>query len=178
MFNELFTQINPFELSDNGFPLINKNFCAVTTGKLGEHNSMVGGIAGLGILLHKPICICIFPENRYTLQLIEKNKTYTLSYFDKQYEKDLMFFGSKSGRDSDKMKETCLTAIETPNGNVTYKEAAWCFECRLVQETIVTEKDFIDEQMKAAVWDAYKEAGVYRKYVFAEIVSVWKKASA
>ena len=178
MFNELFTKISPFELSGNGFPVINKNFCAITTGKLGEHNSMVGGVAGLGILLHKPVCICLFPENRYTLELIEKNKTYTLSYFEKQYDQDLMFFGKKSGRDSDKMKETKLTAIETPNGNVTYEEASWCIECRLVQETIVTENDFIDEQMKSAVLEAYKECGVYRKYVFGEIISVWKGGSS
>lgn len=175
MFEKLFTQISPYELTDNKFPIINKNNCVITTGKLGVHNSMVGNVSGFGVLLHKPICFCIFPENRYTLELIEKNLTYTISYFDKQYEKDVMFFGSKSGRNSNKMNETKLIAIETPLGNVTYQEVSWCFECKLVQGTIITEKDFINDEMKSAVLEAYKAAGVYRKYVFGEILSVWMK---
>jgi hypothetical protein len=34
-----------------------------------------------------------------------------------------MIFGKKSGRNSDKMKETELSIIETPLGNTSFEEA-------------------------------------------------------
>ncbi len=175
MFEKIFTQISPYELTEHHFPVINQDNCVITSGKLGEHNSMVGGVGGLGVILHKPMCLCILQESRYTLELIEKNLTYTISFFDPQYRQDMLLFGTKSGRNSNKMNETALTAIETPSGNVTYQEASWCFECRLTQENVITEKNFIDDELKKLVLKAYQEDGVYRKYVFGEILSVWQK---
>jgi hypothetical protein len=35
----------------------------------------------------------------------------------------MLFLGSKSGRDSKKMKEVELTNVQTPSGDMSFKEA-------------------------------------------------------
>jgi hypothetical protein len=76
----------------------------------------------------------------------------------------MMFLGSKS----DKMKEVELTGIETPSGNMSYKEARLIFECKLVQITTSCLNDFYTQEAKDRVNEMYKDANEIRKYVFGE----------
>ena len=86
-----------------------------------------------------------------------------------------MLFGKKSGRDSDKMKETKLTAVQTPSGRTTYKEASLVLECNLVEVTTVSPDDFYTEEGRKFVVDAHAETGEYHKMVFGEITNVWRR---
>lgn len=101
-FGQIFKQISPKEISDNVFTLTGKVFPVVTVGKQDDYNSMTASGGGMGLLFKKPITMLLFPSNRYTLELIEKEQKYTLSYFSDKYKKQVMFLGSKSGRDSEK----------------------------------------------------------------------------
>jgi flavin reductase (DIM6/NTAB) family NADH-FMN oxidoreductase RutF len=83
--------------------------------------------------------------------------------------------GSKSGRDSEKMKEVELTSVQTPSGNMSFKEARLIIECKLIQITTPNVDDFYTQEAKDYINEAYKEACVYRKYVFGEITCVWVK---
>ena len=96
---------------------------------------MTASGGGLGLLFRKPTTWCILRADRYTLELIQKEQTYTMSYFPDEYQKQVLFLGSKSGRDSQKMKEVALTGIQTPSGDMTFKEARLIFECKLTQIT-------------------------------------------
>ena len=174
-FNELFKQISPEEISDNVFTLVGKIFPVVTAGNLNFYNSMTASGGGMGLLFKKPHTWCIFPQNRYTLELIKKQQTYTLSYFPHEYMKQVLFLGSKSGRDSDKMNEVKLTSIGTALGNVSYKEARLIIECKLVQISAPNFDDFYTQEAKEYLTEAYKEAGDIRQYVFGEIMQVWEK---
>jgi flavin reductase (DIM6/NTAB) family NADH-FMN oxidoreductase RutF len=57
-----------------------------------------------------------------------------------------MSFGKQSGRTTDKMKKTKLTAIQTPAGNMTFKEAKIIIECKLFEITTVSPNDFHDQR--------------------------------
>jgi len=175
-FDQLFKEITPEEITDNIFTLVGKVFPVVTVGKEGDYNSMTASGGGMVMLFRKPCTMLIFPSNRYTLELIEKEKTYTMSYFPDEYKKQVMFLGSKSGRDSEKMKEVELTSVLLPSGNVSFKEARLIIECTLIQITTpVFPDDFYSQEAKDYLSEPYKNPGEHRKYVFGEIIRVWKK---
>jgi flavin reductase (DIM6/NTAB) family NADH-FMN oxidoreductase RutF len=98
-----------------------------------------------------------------------------MTYFPDEYKGQVMFFGSKSGRDTDKMKEITLTPVQTPDGNTTYKEARLILECKLTELTTVNPDDFYTQEGKDFVVGAYKETNAYHKLVFGEITNVWIK---
>ena len=174
--NKLFNKISPEEITDNVFTLTGKIFPVVTVGNEEKYNSMTASGGGMGLLFRKPTTMLLFPKNRYTLELIEKEKKYTLSYFPDEYKKQVMFLGSKSGRDSNKMKEVELTSIKTPSGNISFKEARLIIECKLMQITTPNfPDDFYSEEAIDYMSEPYKDLGEHRKYVFGEITNVWKK---
>ena len=176
-FDQLFKPISPEEICDNFniFTLVGKDFYAVTAGKKEHYNSLIGSGGGFGLLFRKPSTWCILRGDRYTLELIQKEKTYTLSYFSDEYKNQLFFLGSKSGRDSNKMEEVELTSIQTPLGNIAFEEAGLIIECQLTQLAETNPDEFCKQEAKDYINEAYKEANQHRKYVFGEITNAWVK---
>lgn len=136
---------------------------------------MIGSGGGLGVLFRKPVSWCVVRSDRYTLELIEKEGAYTLSYFPDAYRERMLFLGSKSGRGSKKMNEVELTGIKTPAGNISFEEARLIMECKLLQITMPEPEDFCSQEASDYIQEAYQEASDYRKYVFGEITHVWVK---
>ncbi|MDR2787091.1 MAG: flavin reductase family protein [Candidatus Accumulibacter sp.] len=174
-FDQLFKQISPEEIGDNVFTLVGKVFPVLTAGKEDHYNSMISSGGGFGLLFMKPATWCILRADRYTLELVQKEQTYTLSYFPNEYKKQILFLGSKSGRDSEKMKEVELTSVQTPSGDMSFKEARLIIECKLTALTTPNPDDFCAREARDSINEAYKEANVYRKFVFGEITHVWIK---
>jgi flavin reductase (DIM6/NTAB) family NADH-FMN oxidoreductase RutF len=174
-FDEIFRQVSPEEIPDNVFTLVGKVFPVITAGKADHYNSMTASGGGLGLLFKKPTTWCILRADRYTLELMQKMQTYTLSYFPDEYRDQVIFLGSKSGRDSDKMKEVELTRVQTPSGDISFKEARLIVECTLTQITTPNPEDFCSQEAKDYVNEAYKDANEVRKFVFGEITRVWVK---
>ncbi|MDR0755153.1 MAG: flavin reductase [Prevotellaceae bacterium] len=174
-FEELFTGISAEEVSDNVFKLVGKDITVITSGKESAFNSMAASWGGAGILFNKPATWCMLRANRYTLEIIKNEHTYTLSYFPNEYKEQVLFFGSKSGRNTNKMHETTLTPVQTPSGNMTYKEARLVFECKLTEITTVNPDDFINQEDKDFIMGGFEEAKEYHKLVFGEITNIWIK---
>ncbi len=175
LFEKQFKKIEPEILTDNVFKLVSKDWTCITAGNDSLFNSMTASFGGWGILYNKPVTWCMLRANRYTLELIKKEHKFTMCYFDDTYKNELLLFGSKSGRNSNKMKETKLTAIKTPNNNIAYKEARLIIECKLIQITTVNPNDVYPEEAKKFVSDACKELNDCHKLVFAEITAIWVK---
>ena len=174
-FEQLFKQISPEEIPGDVFTLFGKVFPVVTVRTPENCNAMVASGGGMAVHFKKPATWLIFPSNRYTLELIKKEKAYTLSYFPDSHREQFMFLGTKSGRDSNKMKEVELTTIETPLGNMAFEEARLIIECKLTQITTAIADDFYSEEAKAYLAKAYTDPGEIRQYVFGEITHVWVK---
>ncbi|MCU7494296.1 MAG: hypothetical protein HF314_04160 [Ignavibacteria bacterium] len=174
-FNQLFRRISPEEICDNVFTLAGKVFPVITAGKEDHYNSMTASGGGFGMLFMKPATWCILQATRYTLELIQKEKTYTMSYLPDEYKKQILFLGSKSGRDSAKMEEVELTGVQAPSGDMSFKEARLILECKLTEITTPNPDDFYTQEAKDYINEAYKGANDYRKYVFGEITRVWLK---
>ncbi|MCB6648617.1 flavin reductase [Bacteroides salyersiae] len=174
-FERTFKQITPKELCDNFnmFTLVGTDFYVITAGTKSHYNSMIGSGGGWGILFRNPTIWCVMRADRYTLELIQQHRTYTISYFPNEYKERMLFLGSKSGRDSEKMKEVELTGIETNSKNISFKEANLIIECKLIEITTPNFNDFYTPETKEYFSQAYNEAKIYRKYIFGEIINIW-----
>jgi len=174
-FDQLFVSINPTDIDESVFKLVGSDYTVITSGDALDFNSMVASWGGWGLLFNKPTTWCFLRANRYTLEYIKKTHTYTMTYFDEPYKEQVLFFGSKTGKGTDKMKESSLTSVATPSGNMSYKEAKLIIECKLTEITTVSPDDFFTQEGTDFVTEAYKEAKEYHKLVFGEIVNVWSK---
>ena len=174
-FNQLFKKISAEDMNDNVFTLVGNDFFAATAGKKDHYNSMTASGGGFGVLFKKPVSWCVFRSDRYTLEMIQKEQTYTLSYFPDDYREQMMFLGSKSGRDSDKMKEAELISIETPSQNMSFEKARLIFECKLMQITTPDPDDFYSQEARDYINEAYKKSSDHRKFVICEITDIWIK---
>ena len=172
-FKEIFQQISPEEIPGNAFAMAGKELYLISAGKGPRFNSMVGSGGGWGVLFQKPSSWCIVRSDRYTLDIIQQERTYTLAYFGPEHREAMMFLGSKSGRDSEKMKETTLTAIQTPQGGMAFEEARLILQCTLTQMSAIGPEDFYSEETKALIKEANREENTHRNYVFGEITGAW-----
>jgi flavin reductase (DIM6/NTAB) family NADH-FMN oxidoreductase RutF len=172
-FDELFRQIEPSAIDPNIISLVQKEFIVITAGRERGYNAMVAGDGGLGVLMGKPVTFCGLRGSRYTLEVILKDSVYTFAFFDEQFKNDFMLFGQQSGRTSPKMQQTKLTAVATPSGKMTFKEAKIVIECTLAQTHTVNPDEVYAEHNKKFFADAYKEVGSWHKIVFGDITAVW-----
>ncbi len=173
-FDELFTKVDSSEIIKTLATLmVEEDHTVITAGTESLFNSMVASWEALGRYFRQPTTFCLLGANRYTLEFIKEQQSYTMSFFAEGFEDDVMQFGIKSGRNSDKMKDTKLTSILTPSGNPTYKEANIIIECRLFEITTVNPNDFYTEAGKKFVENGFNEAKDYHKLVFGTITNVW-----
>lgn len=172
-FEEIFKSISPKEIDKNVFKLFSENHSVLTSGTENDYNSMTASWGGWGQLFEQSTAWNILGGKRYTLEYIKKNETYTVTFFEETYKDQVLFLGSKSGRNSNKMKEVKLTKIVTPSGLITYKEAMLILECKLVQVTPVKAEDFKTKYGKDFISKAFNDSGAYHNLIFGEITNVW-----
>ena len=172
-FNDTFKTVAAEDFDENFFNLIAKDFTVITAGE--QPNSMVASWGGIGIMFNKPVTWCFLRANRYTLEKIKETGTYTMCYFPDQYKGDIMQFGIKSGRNTDKMAQTKLTPMQTPDGYPAYKEAKIIIECKLIGAPTVSKDEFYTEESKEFLQGGYDEAKDWHKLVYGEITNIYVK---
>lgn len=174
-FEELYKSVEPKALDVNIFTLLNEDWNVVTAGTESDYNSMIASWGGYGYLFEKPTAWLFLNASRYTLEKIKEKGTYTLSYLDSRYKEQKMLLGAKSGRDTDKMKESTLTPVQTPSGNITYKEAYMVVELQLEGLSELKPSDFKTEANQKFIIDG-KEKGngkEYHRLVSGTITHIW-----
>ena len=165
-------KIDPKELAANPIKLIGEEWMLISSGSKEKFNSMTASWGGMGYLWNKPVAFIFIRPERYTYEFVEKNDFLTLSFFAPEYKKALTIFGSKSGRDTDKVAETGLTPQFTELGNPTYDEARIVIECRKLYSEMLSAESFID---KTAIEKWYGSGNNLHKMYVVEIVNLWIK---
>lgn len=165
-----FEKIDIKTLNDNFFTKIGEEWMLVTAGNETAFNTMTASWGGVGILWNRNVTFTFIRESRYTLEFLNSNDYYTLSFFGGKYTKELAYCGTNSGRDVDKVKETGLTPVF--DGNVTYfEEAELVLVCKKLYQQKMNAESFIEKEL---ISNCYPDANYH--YTFAgEIVSVLKK---
>lgn len=118
---EGYRQIPADKIPGNIVKMLSEDWMLITAGDNTEFNMMTASWGGLGVMFNKPVAFCFINPARYTYQLMEKNDTYTFTFYTEAYRDVLQYCGSASGRDKDKVKETGLTPITTPEGSKAFK---------------------------------------------------------
>jgi len=109
-------------------------------------NVMTIGWISMGFIWGKPIMTVMVRKSRFTYQLIEKATSFTVSIPKQGLKEALIFCGTKSGRDFDKLKECSLSIapakkITTPIINIPGEH----YECKIVCKSEMLSECLCDE---------------------------------
>ena len=101
-------KIDITEIAKSPVELIGKQWMLITAGTPEAFNCMTASWGGIGFLWNRPVAFVFVRPNRHTVNFIEEQPSFTLSFMPEQYRQDLVFCGRNSGRDVDKMTHTSL----------------------------------------------------------------------
>ncbi|MDA3833820.1 MAG: flavin reductase [Spirochaetales bacterium] len=163
----MFKKISPYDLTDNVFKLLDKDWMLVTAGKKEDFNTMTASWGHLGIMWNLPVAICYIRPQRYTFDFVNRNEDYTLSFFPESSRKMLQFCGTKSGRDYDKVKETGLLPLETEAGNFYFEQARLVLECKKIYQDEMKPANFVRPEIAKKVYPKND----FHRFYFGEITN-------
>ena len=167
-----FTEMSPNALNESAFRMIGKEWMLIAAGNMESWNTMTASWGGMGERWFKPAVFTFLRPQRYTLEFVEREPVFTLSFFDESHRDALSFCGSHSGRDCDKATETGLTPFATPDGSVAFEEAKVVIECRKLFAQDLDPAGFIDETI---VPKCYPNKDFHRMFV-GEVLRVLRAA--
>lgn len=170
---KVWTKIEATDIKDNPVKLFGQDWLALAVGNEKEANAMTVGWGGLGTLwqLDNPVVTVYIRDDRYTRELLDKNDYFTLTAFPKAHRKALNYFGTHSGRDTDKMKASGLTVRFTELGNPLFEEGRLVLECHRIYNAPFSAAG-IGTPRGNTPKDGYGERFII--YI-GEIVNVWEK---
>lgn len=158
------------KIPGNIIKMLSEDWMLITAGNNQQFNMMTASWGGLGMLYGKPTATCFINPTRFTYQLMEKNDTYTLTFYTEAYRDALKYCGSNSGKNADKVKGSGLTPITTPEGSKAFGEAWLIIECRkLVSQSLMPEA-ISDTKIK----EEWVGKQLHKMYI-GEIINVWVK---
>ena len=151
------------------FSQFDKKWALLTAGTKDNFNSMTISWGGLGTLWGKPVVTSYVRTSRYTHEFLDSNDYFTVSFYGEEMKQILGVYGSKSGRDIDKMHYEGLTAQEV-DGTVTFEEA----EITLVCKKLFKERLEV-EDMSSEVYEAFYKNDVPHDMYIGEVVKIIEK---
>lgn len=136
------------ELQIDTFSQFDKKWALLTAGTMDKFNSMTISWGGTGTLWGKPVATTYVRTSRYTHEFMDDNDYFTISFYPEDKKDALKVFGSKSGRDIDKMNYEGLTA-KTVGDTVTFEEAELTLVCKKLFKQKLDEANMPEEVVKA-----------------------------
>jgi flavin reductase (DIM6/NTAB) family NADH-FMN oxidoreductase RutF len=100
---------------------------------------------------------------------LQKNVNFSLTFFDEKYRKALNICGTKSGRDTDKVREAGLTPRTSKSGLVYFEEAKLVIECTKLYFHDITPENILLPSINNLYNNDY-----HRMYI-GEITGIMKK---
>lgn len=112
-------------------------------------NTMTIGWGNIGFIWNKPIFMVMVRFSRYTYDLLERAKEFTISIpINKDLKKELAYCGTNSGKDVDKFKECGLTLLEGQRVSTPVIENCDLhFECKVVYQQAM-EPGLVEKSIK------------------------------
>jgi len=159
--NQGFSEVSVDSLTMNPFAKIGSQWMLVTSGGIDSWNTMTASWGGLGVIWHRNVSYVFVRYSRLTYEFMEKNNTFTLSFFSEKYREALSYCGSHSGREVDKAVETGLEPFSSSINSVSFKQAELILVCRKLYAGGINPEDFIDP----TVQDNYKTKDYHKMYI-------------
>lgn len=166
-----FMQIPPEQTTQNFFAAIGKQWMLVTAGDRKKMNTMTASWGGVGVMWGRNVAVTVIRPQRYTLEFVEQNDLFTLSFLPEQYRPALNLCGSKSGRDLDKIAAAGLTPAFEQDAPY-FEEASLVLVCRKLYVSDIKQEHFLD----TGIIDRWYPNRDFHRMFVSEIVSVLQKA--
>ena len=122
--------IDPKEICRNVFSMIGDQWMLITAGTQERCNTMTASWGGMGVLWNVNAATCYIRGSRYTRELVDEASHFTLGFFDEKYKEALELCGSKSGRNTDKIKACGWTVKAAACGAPYFAEAELVLVCK------------------------------------------------
>lgn len=152
-YNEVINALNEELARDGVFLMAGKN----------NPNPMTIGWCQIGRLWGQPVCTVYVRPSRYSHELIENEGIFSVSIPKLGTMKDeLIFCGTKSGRDVNKLNELglCVTPNRAGGVDVLSSGCVAHIECEVIGKAELTlGLTYIDESLKNRFYNPAKEAG-------------------
>ena len=131
------TEIDAFKYARKVNANLRGNGLFLVSGGTGARpNVMTIGWGFLGVMWSRPVFVVGVRHSRHTFSLLESSGGFTVCIPARGMEKALDFCGTKSGRDSDKLRELTLTAKIGAKYPAPYiAECPVRFECETIFKT-------------------------------------------
>ena len=160
------------ELAGSPVARIGDDWALLGAGSPGAWNAMTVSWGGLGVLWGKDAAFVFIRPSRYTLEFVNAESLFTLSFFDKSRRGALELYAAKSGRDIDKAAEAGLTPIIFGEGKAAgalgFREAAELVVCRKLYTHDFDPSRFLDPAIEK---DCYPLKDYHRMFV-GEVVTL------
>ena len=170
-----YEQLDPMVITDNFIKRIGKDWLLVTAGTKESYNTMTVSWGAIGYIWNKPAAFSFIRNTRYTYEFLQREESYTLSFFGGEYKKALGVCGSQSGRDTNKVADAGLTGMELPSGLMSFAEATLIIECRKMFITKMNWEGFLDSYKETMIQQWYTKDTAKHDLFVSEIVGVWAK---
>ncbi|MDO4459671.1 MAG: flavin reductase [Clostridia bacterium] len=122
-------EISVYELPNNPFKMIGKDWMLITAKKGDRVNTMTASWGGVGILWNKPVAYIFIRSSRFTKGFVDEGSELSLCMLPEQFREQLTYFGRHSGRDEDKIATAGLEIAY--EGEVPYfSDSDTVFICR------------------------------------------------
>ncbi|MDY3974625.1 MAG: hypothetical protein SOY76_08385 [Veillonella caviae] len=159
-------EVSVKELQLNPMTMISDDWLLITAGNEERgFNTMTASWGHLGALwAHNkglPTAIVYVRPQRYTKEFVDREEYFTLSFFGKEYKRQLAYIGTHSGRDEDKVGKMELTPgfdMDT----TYFEEADLVLICRKIYRAPIVEEGFIDKEIME---QTYPERDFHDMYV-------------
>ncbi len=143
----MFTKIDPREIDGNVFQRIGQQWMLITAGNKEACNTMTASWGGMGVLWHEPVVTAYVRPQRYTKEFVDREKTFSLSFYPEEYREALTLCGTKSGRDIDKVKECGFTVEYAEDGTPYFAQAELVLICEKLYVDDLKEEKFLSAAM-------------------------------
>ena len=157
----MFHEIDPKELTENVFSLLDDRWTLITAGTPNHCNTMTASWGGLGVLWAQNVATIYVRPQRYTFEFLEKYPEFTLSFFTEEYRPQLTLCGTESGRETDKVKECGFTLCSAGETAPYFEEASLVLVCRKLYWHDIDPEHFLDP----ALPKFYSQKDYHRLYI-------------
>lgn len=165
-----FKEINIKDYTPDAFGLKNK-WMLITAAKAdGTVNTMTASWGGFGVMWNKEVAFVVIRPQRYTKEFVDNTASFSLTFFDKEYLKDLGYLGKVSGRDEDKIAKVGFTPLYN-EGVPYFNEAHTAIIAKKLFVQPYEESSFLDKNI---IGQWYPEKDFHYLYI-AEITKIFTK---
>ena len=164
-----FKKIETWEMPGNPFEMIERQAALLSAGTKEVFNTMTIGWGLMGDLWNVPACTVYVRHSRYTMEFMEKNDLFTVSFFGTPRPEALATLGVKSGREMDKIHNSGLTPVAI-EGQAAFEEAHTVLVCK---------KIYVDDLNPEKVPPEWKEKfyhnGDYHRIYTGQVMGIYVK---